>query len=115
MSSNYLFLHANYDCLEAAQFPQTSKIDLSWGHESEKTREALLRTAYDGFRMLMLEERKFMRSFPLAKRVELLEEVDFSKLDCYLHPDVKTSVHVARSHHQSLFEWLLAGLKVRCR
>lgn len=64
--------------------------------------------------MLTLEERKFMKSFSLAKRVELMEEVDFSKLDCYLPPDVKTSVHPTRSHNQSLFEWLLNGLKVCC-
>ncbi|XP_006463254.1 hypothetical protein AGABI2DRAFT_120078 [Agaricus bisporus var. bisporus H97] len=96
---------------KAAPLPQASKIDLSWDHESAKTCEALLRTAYDGFRILTVEDSKFLKSFPLAKRAELLEEVDFSKLDCYVHPDVKTSVHAIRSRHQSLFEWLSIKLK----
>lgn len=94
--------------------PQASNIDLSWDHESAKTCEGLLRTAYDGFRILTVEDSKFLKSFPLAKRAELLEEVDFSKLDCYVHPDVKTSVHATRSRHQSLFEWLSVKLKVCC-
>lgn len=63
--------------------------------------------------MMTLDERKFSSSFTLAKRLNLLEEVDFSKLDCYLHPDVKTSVHHTRAHSKNLFEWLVHKLKVR--
>lgn len=58
-------------------------------------------------------DRGFDVSFTLAERIALLSQADFSKLDCYLTPDIKTSVYDTRAHHQCLFDWLLNQWKVR--
>ncbi len=51
-------------------------------------------------------------SFTLAERIVMFAQADFSKLDCYLPPDIKTSVYDTRTHHQCLFDWLLSQWKV---
>ncbi|KXN86519.1 hypothetical protein AN958_09991 [Leucoagaricus sp. SymC.cos] len=90
----------------AGPFPQSSKVSLTWRNEepdvARRTREMLLQTAYDGFRLLMVLEHV---SDDLCSSV--LAQVDFSKLDCYTHPTVKTSVHKIRPRHPNLFEWLI--------
>jgi hypothetical protein len=93
--------------MQGGPFPQPSNIALSWPHEPEKTREALLTTAYDGFRLLTVLE-----NVSMSQCVSLLAEADFSKLDNYSPPTMKTSVHKIRGHHPSLFEWLLDKWKV---
>jgi hypothetical protein len=67
----------------------------------------LLQTAYDGFRLLTVFD-------PVADELcsLLLAQADFSKLDCYMNPSAKTSVHKVRGNHLSLFEWLIEKWKV---
>ncbi|KXN82455.1 hypothetical protein AN958_02539 [Leucoagaricus sp. SymC.cos] len=69
-------------------FPRPVKISLTWVHEPTKTCETLLAIAYDGFRLLpTLSEHRELG----LRCVSLLAQADFSKLDCYLNPDIKQS------------------------
>ncbi|KAF9449815.1 hypothetical protein P691DRAFT_666666 [Macrolepiota fuliginosa MF-IS2] len=102
-SSFRILQEANRD---AGPFPQPSKIALSWEHQPEKTCQTLLTMAYDGFRLLATTKRGFGASLTLNDQISLLARADFSKLDCYLHPDIKTSVYDTHKHN-TLFDWLI--------
>lgn len=94
----------------AGPLPQSSKITLTWQHPDrlENAREMLLNTAYDGFRLLAIVD-----NVPDQLSSSLLAEADFSKLDCYLNPSVKTTVHKARRNHPVFFEWLIEKWKAK--
>jgi len=64
----------------------------------------LLKIAYDGFRLLPI-----VHDIP-NQLSSLLLKADFSKLDCYLDPSVKTSK--TRVSHLNMFEWLIEESKV---
>lgn len=73
----------------------------------------LLKTAYDGFRLMTVLDQGLDVSFTLTERIALFARADFSKLDCYLPPDIKSSVYDIRTHHKCLFDWLLSQWRVR--
>ncbi|KAJ3571787.1 hypothetical protein NP233_g3510 [Leucocoprinus birnbaumii] len=78
--------------------PRQNNISLTWVNEPCKTKGTLLDIAYDSFRLLhSIADHKSGQQC-----LTLLAQVDFSKLDCYCRPDIKTEVKLLEGMVQFL-------------